>query len=270
MNSMKSNFIFVWIFDLPNSELAAIDEWWNNGEELVFILQTSLFDDPLFSTICSGLPLVPELGDEPIFGKTSDGTWMIFDPRLSLESNTPDRPIDDGGKGAFTASGGETLCSNVPRTFLNENECQIGTNACKSSSNREIEILLENSTITVINLLSGQYVYAIDGLLVKYEGIVLEHPCTPGLRSRWEPKNLTDCNPTELYSGTNSSLFDLLSKSGDRNPYIRDIYFPEEGTYCNSTDTEPEIEIEVDGVCWKRVHNEHMSIFDVSVELNQS
>ena len=45
------------IFDLPSSELAAIDEWWNNGEELVFMLQTSLFDDPLFSTICSGLPL---------------------------------------------------------------------------------------------------------------------------------------------------------------------------------------------------------------------
>ena len=253
------------IFDLPKSKLVAIDEWWNNEEELVFMLQTSLFDDPSFSAVCSGLPLVPELGHEPIFGKSSDGTWLIFDPRLSLQSNTPDSPIHDGGKEAFIASGGDTLCSNVRRTFLNENECQMATNACKSSSNREIDISLKNSTIAAINSLSGRYVYAIDGLLVKYKGIVLEHPCTPGLRCRWEPKNLTDCNPTELYSDTNSSLFDLLSNSGDRNPYIRDIHFPEEGKYCNSTDTEPAIEIEVDGICWKRVHDEHMSIFDVSI-----
>ena len=259
------------IFELPKSKLVAIDEWWNNGEELIFMLQTSLFDDPSLSAVCSSLPLVSELGDEPVFGKTSDGTWLIFDPRLSLESNIPDSPVHDGGKQTFIASGGNTLCSNVPRTFLNENECQMATNACKLSSDGEIEISLENSTIAAMNALSGRYVYAVDGLLVKHEGIVLEHPCTPGLRSRWEPKNLTDCNPTELYSETYSSLFDLMSSSGDRNPYIRDIYFPEEGKYCNSADTEPAIEIKVEGVCWKRVHDEHMSVFDVSIyELTKS
>jgi hypothetical protein len=99
---------------------------------------------------------------------------------------------------------------------------------------------------------------------VKYGGIVLDHPCTPGLRSRWEPKNLTDCDPTELYSETNSSLHSLLSSSGDKNPYMRDVYFPEEGMMCNETDTEPEVEIEVNGHCWRRVHDEHMSLYDVS------
>ena len=135
------------IFDLPKSDLVVIDEWWNNGEELDFMLQTSLFDDPSFSAVCSELPSVPELGDEPVFGKTSDGTWLIFDPRLSIQSNTPDFPIHDGGKEAFTASGGDTLCSNVPqKTFLNKNERQMATNACRSSSTREIEISLDNST----------------------------------------------------------------------------------------------------------------------------
>ena len=252
------------IFNLPDDSLEPIDQWWNGGEESVFKLQTSLFDDPSFATICAGLPSVPELGDEPIFGKLSNGTWLMFDPRLVLETNTLSSPINDGGKEALIASGGDTYCSNVPRTFLNENQCHLSSNACKSSSNTQIEILLENSTIAAINNLTERYVYAIKGLLVKYDGIVLDHPCTPGLRSRWEPKNLTECNPTALYVNTNTSLSELLSESRDRNPYLRDIYFPEEGKECDTGDTEPEIEIEVNGMCWTRVHDEHMSLFDVS------
>ena len=252
------------IFDLPDKSLQAIDQWWTSGEDLVYKIQTSLFDDASYSSICSRLPSVPESGDEPIFGKLSNGTWFIFDPRIDFYNNTLESPVNDGGQTSVTASGGETYCSNVPRTFLNENQCKLSSDACKPSSDKEIEILLENSTIAAINILTERYVYAITGLLVKYEGIVLDHPCTPGLRSRWEPKDILECNPTTLYSATNSSLHELLLNSGDRNPYMRDIHFPEEGMICNITDTDPEIEIEVDGQCWRRVHDEHMSLFDVS------
>lgn len=255
------------IFDLHEDNLTSIDEWWSGGEELVFVLQASLWDNPSFSTICSSLPSVPEIGDDPIYAKISSGSWLMFDPRLDLETNTVQSPIPDGGKEAFAVSGGETYCSNVPQTFLNENECQLSANACQPSTNSDIDILLENSTIAAINRLTGRYVYAIKGLLVQYGGEVLSHPCTPGLRSRWEPKNLTDCNPTDIYSGTNLTLSGLLSSSGDRNPYMRDIYFPNEGANCNITDTNPQIEIEVDGTCWKRVHDDHMSLFDVSATL---
>ena len=147
---------------------------------------------------------------------------------------------------------------------MNENDFLLSSNTCKPSANSQVDIKLENSTISTINNLSGRYVYAIEGLLVKYDGIRLDHPCTPGLRSRWIPMNLTDCNLTPLYGNTTESLSELISKSGDRNPYMRDIFFPEEGKECEDSDTEPEIEIEVGGVCWKRVHDEHMSIFDVS------
>ena len=252
------------IIDLPDDILEPIDEWWTDGEALVFMLSRSLFGEPSLSSLCSGLPPVPDLNDEPIFARTSNGTWLIFDPRLEVETNTLSSPISDGGKAMFTASGGEKYCSNAPRTFLNENQCQLSSDACKASSNSQVEILLENSTIAALNNITERYVYAIKGLLVKYNGINLDHPCTPGLRSRWEPRSLSECSPTPLYDITNSSLSGLLSDSLDRNPFIRDIYFPEEGTYCNSSDTEPEIEIEVDGECWKRVHDEHMSIFDVS------
>ena len=92
----------------------------------------------------------------------------------------------------------------------------------------------------------------------------MDHPCTPGLRSRWEPKDIAGCIPTALYSETTASLSKLISESEDSNPYIRDIFFPGEGIFCNPFDTEPEIEINVDGECWKRVHEEDMSVFDVS------
>ena len=251
------------IFNIPGGTLEPIDNW-KNGEEINFKSKISMFDSPAFSSLCASVPAVRDEGDETVFGKLSDGTWLIFDPRIRLEANTPESPMIDGGKEAYLTSGGKAYCSNVPRTFLNENDCLLSSNACKPSSNSQVDILLENSTVSAINTLSGRYVYAIEGLLVKYDGINLDHPCTPGLRSRWVPMNLTDCNLTPLYGNTTESLSELISNSGDRNPYMRDIYFPEEGKECEAGDTEPEIEIEVDGVCWKRVHDEHMSIFDVS------
>ncbi len=252
------------IFDFTDDMLQPIDRWWNDGEDLVFTLRSSLFDDPMFSSICAALPAIPDFTDDPIFGRLSNGTWFLFDPRLSLDTNTPSSPISDGGKSTFTVSGGKKHCSNAPRTFLNEDDCKLSSNACAQSSNNHVSILLNNSTITSLNNLTGRYVYGIKGLLVKHEGMVLGHPCTPGLRSRWEPRNIVDCKITSLHEETNSTLFGLLSKRTDTNVYIRDIYFPDQGSYCHEQDTEPEIEIEVNGQCWKRVHSEHMSIFDVS------
>ena len=252
------------IFNFTDDILQPIDEWWNNGEDLVFMTRTSLFDDPIFSSICAALPSVPDFTDKPIFGRLSNGTWFIFDPRLSLDANTPSSPISDGGKSTFTLSGGKKYCSNAPRTFLNEDGCKLSSNACTQGSNDQLDILLENSTIAALTNLTARYVYAIKGLLVKYDGIFLDHPCTPGMRSRWEPRDIGGCNPTELYDVTNSTLSGLLYESTDPNPYLRDIYFPSEGTSCDIRDTEPEIEIEFGGQCWKRVHDEHMSIFDVS------
>jgi hypothetical protein len=253
------------IFKLPDNSLDLTDEGWSKGEKQVYLLRTSLFNNSSFSAMCSKLPLVPETGDEPVFGKLSNGTWLMFDPRLDLMTNTLSSPAQDGGKEAFAASGGKTFCSNAPRTFLNEDQCQLSLDACNLSSNSNAFLELENSTIAVLNNLTDRYVYAITGLLVKYEGIVLEHPCTPGLRSRWEPKDLTECNPTDLYADTQATLSEIIYGAADRNPFIRDIYFPKEGKKCAPGDTEPEIEIEVNGECWRRVHDEHMSIFDVSI-----
>ncbi len=264
LDGLESSVINV--FDLPDDSLQPIDQWLYDGAELVYRLETALFNNPA----CSGIPSQPMRGDEPLFGRLSDGSWMIFDPSVNFETNTPSEPVNDGGKQFSIGSDGVTTCSNAPRTFLNENECQLSNGACEeiSSSTGQIKILLDNSTIATLNDLTERYIYAIEGLPVEYEGIKLEHPCTPGLRSRWEPKKLSDCQPTELQKATKKTLFHLLSGSGDNNPFLRDIFFPEEGAYCNKKDIETKIEIEVNGECWTRVHPEHMSIFDVSIMLS--
>ena len=249
------------IFHFPDYILHSVEHWWNTDEE-VFVSQSSIFDDPSFAELCNKLPDTQEFHDEPVFAKLPDGTWLIFDPRMETEDNDVYSPLEDGGKESMVNSAGAKFCSNAPRTFLNEKGCKISSDACKSSINNLDAIPLDNYTISTINNLSMKFVYVIEGLLVNYDGIALEHPCTPGLRSRWEPQS--SCEPTPLFTKTNSSLFQLLSESSDQNAYVRDIYFPNEGLDCDSMDVDPDITISINGQCWRRVHDEHMSVFDVS------
>ncbi len=258
-----------YILDLSSVEdqLTPIDTYLTNGEE--FLLPTSLE-----GAVCDSIPSVPDPFDEHVFGKLSDGTFLIFDPRLDLQENTPDSPVIDGGKAKQLDSGGRTYCSNVPRTFLNEDQCVLSSDACRPSADTQVEVLLEDDTLKLLHNLTGRYVYAMEGFNVVDQidegedfAWKLPHPCTDNLRSRWMKKDLAECVPTDMYSGTNETLFTLLSAETDRNPYIRDIHFSIiRGHFCNATDisTTPEVEIEVGNVCWKRVHDDYLSIYDLT------
>ena len=247
------------VVNLPSDPniLRPIDVTKTDGEEFILLRQ---LHDPVCDNIAS------LIDDAPIFGKLPDGSWLQFDPRLELKNNTVNEPIPDGGKAERVASTGATFCSNVPRTFLNEDQCELSPDACRStSSTGAIAITLDNSTIAQLHALSGQYIYAMKGLVVKDSiGTKLEHPCTGGLRSRWETKPVAQCSTSDLFSGTLAALTSLISTSDDPNLYIKDIYFPSSGLRCNETDTDPEIELLVDGQCWTRVHHDHLSIYDLS------
>jgi len=252
-----------YILDLLQNNLRLVDVEISQGGDY-------LLNSELLSNTCDGIPKVPDIGDEPIFGKVSDDMWLQFDPRLELGQNTFGSPLPDGGKRTQVGSGGASYCSNVPRNFWNEDKCELSSNACQTTSAANaVEVFLNNKTISELNnLVTGRFVYTIKGVNVVDKAdesmfpTKLAHPCTPELRSRWLHKE--NCNPTQIYSGTNASLQELLGEGGDSNPYIRDIYFPEIGMSCNSTDTNPEIEIEVDGQCWQRVHGDFMSIYDMT------
>ncbi len=257
-----------YVLDLSSVEdqLTPIDEFLTGGEE--FILPPALEGD-----ICEAIPPVQDPFDEQIFGKLADGTFLIFDPRLDLQENTPESPVMDGGKEKQLDSGGRTYCSNVPRNFLNEDQCVLSSDACRPSADSQVEVLLEDDTLKLLYNLTSRYVYAMEGLHVVDQvddgefPWKLQHPCTDNLRSRWMRKDLTECDPTIIFEGTNKTLSTLLSAETDRNPYIRDIHFSAlRGHFCNATDISntPEVEIEVGDTCWKRVHDDYLSIYDLT------
>ncbi len=255
-----------YIFDLSNKVLIPIDEEFSDDGD--FILMEGL-DDPK----CDSIPAVT---NEPIFGQLSNGSWLQFDPRIALRSNTPSSPLPDGGKSTDLASGGTSYCSNVPRTFLNEDGCVLSSDACRPAISTEVDILLEEDNIKALFSLTNRYVYGMKGLHVVDQGDIendfpwkLLHPCTKSMRSRWMRKESANCAPTDIYPDTEEALAELLSDESDTNPFIRDIYFPdsgktENGWKCNSTDTDPEIELLVDDQCWVRVHDDYYSVYDMT------
>jgi hypothetical protein len=77
------------------------------------------------SLACDALP--KPWSDIPVFGKTADGEYLLYDPRLVLNENTIENPLLDGGGQLSVETDGEVLCSNAPRTFLNEDHCVLST-----------------------------------------------------------------------------------------------------------------------------------------------
>jgi cullin-associated NEDD8-dissociated protein 1 len=185
-----------------------------------------------------------------------------------LEDNTIETPIPDGGGLTQALTGRETRCSNAPRTFLNEQDCKLSysASACGSISAPQLVIELNQTNIATLHNITGQYVYGVLGLpVVDYQGNELESPCTVGLRSRWEIKDAAECtNITTLEAATNATLVTLLTRSSDKNPFIRDVTFPTSGYSCGAADTSAlaKVEIVVGPTCYKRVHPEHLSVYD--------
>jgi hypothetical protein len=89
----------------------------------------------LAESACAGLSAaaIGAVKGPPIFAKTSDGVWLIYEPRVVLERNTIDNPIADGGLSAL-ADERTKYCSNAPRTFLNEAGCRYAARACTSQN----------------------------------------------------------------------------------------------------------------------------------------
>lgn len=250
-----------YVLNIPNisGSLQVIDSQLSGGQELI---STVALNDKL----CTKLNDITEEGDAPVHGKLEDGTYVLFDPRMEMQENTVAHPEPDGGGLIKTLTAGATKCANAPRTFLNEDSCVLSysATACGSTTAPDLQIELNAENIGVLHDLTGQYVYAILGLpVVDAGGEKLEKPCIPGLRSRWEIKAAGECSATTLGSNTNSSLVKLLHASSDPNMFIRDINFPASGYTCDSSDDGiVEIEIIIGSQCFKRVHPEHMSVFD--------
>jgi hypothetical protein len=121
-------------------------------------------------------------------------------------------------------------------------------------------IKLNSSNIIDLHDITGKYVYAIAGLPLRdVDDATQSSPCVPGLRSRWEILNATECTQTPMGAETNSTLVTLLQQRAniDLNPGLRDITFPTTGMSCSSNhNTLAEVDIIIRSQCFRRVHPE--------------
>lgn len=213
---------------------------------------------------------LPSFFANAIRSKMSDGSMWVFDPHLILESNTVESPLVDGGGAVSLETADKTLCSNVPRTFLNEDSCVLSTeaSACNVGISVDATFELNDDNIKQINTLTGRYVYALEGLVVTDAyGNETKHFCTPNFRSRWlKDADQVCANPTPLDNETRATVTDLLLQNADdSNPIIRDVIFPSNGDDLPCDLNSPlGTNITVGNDCWTHVHSDHLSVYDMT------
>jgi len=221
--------------------------------------------------ICETLPEQAEDFAAPIWIKHPVHGLLQWDPRLVLESNTPDSPIQDGGGLVELSTGSATSCMTAPRTFLNDESCKLSTEptaiACSQSPVPPQEIVLNETNIFALHELTGRYSYQMRGLQVSIDKYEIEHVCGSRLRSRWTFTDGACATPTTLQTTTRDTLYSLLRRS-DSNPYVKDITMGSSPS-CMENNDPVEIDIEVEGKCYTRVHPEYYSVWDLTYWVNR-
>jgi hypothetical protein len=223
--------------------------------------------------VCANVPPFAEESDAPIFGKLPNGEWIQWTPTIQLEDNGPSindvnktaGVLSDGGGQTFIDTGEKVKCSNVPRSFINEDTCFLSSSSKACSASQPIgETLISMNTSNVIQFyhLADKYVYAVQGLDMEEIG---EHACVKS-DSRWTfDLNTTCSSPTPLLQNTTMALVDAIQISKDTNEYIKDVT---RTLACNQSLDETvdkiDIEIQIGSDCYYHVHPDHHNVYDFS------
>ncbi len=226
--------------------------------------------------ICDLVPPFAEEYDAPIFGKLPSGEWLQWTPTILLEDNGPsinDPPgnrtgkvLVDGGGAAFVITDEKLKCSNVRRSFINEDTCFLSTlsTAC-SATNPVGEVIMTMNTTLVVDLfdLTGREVYAIKGLVMESR---MESPCAK-TRSRWVAERGATCPaPSALGANTIMVLKNAIIASTNKNEYVTDVDRPSTAL-CNAVDWDQDsdpihIQLQVGPDCYTHVHPDHLNVYD--------
>jgi hypothetical protein len=200
-----------------------------------------------------------------VFTQFHNGKFMqhlLFEPRLVLQENALESPLQDGGrKNKNNAFGGQ--CTNSPRTFLNEKHCRLSNELACASQEFTASGLLHLTPTNLKKMYEEEkkYVYAITDL--RLDKIFQKSPCVHGVRSRWEIVQNT-CKEN-VHTSTASILREMFRQSDDTNIYVKDLYLPED-KQCNVADLNNiEMEVQVGTDCWRTVHPNHMNVYDFTL-----
>jgi len=211
-----------------------------------------------------------------IYGRWN-GMDLVYDPRLVLEVNTVENPLRDGGGTAVVETNGQMMCSNAPRSFINEDYCMLSTaqTACSSKVPPVMTVKLDQTNLAKLSqLVTNVYAFVdipITTATYVQSGITkfyLQRPCDSSLSTvniRFERMSTSSCsqNPLKVKEVTRSVLAKYLKPEFDDpiNPYPK--YKTIERTQftpCASSDQTNTNLFDLgfitgeDGSCWKHVH----------------
>ena len=248
------------VLDLPQTE--DLIQFERHG-----YLEMVKFKTPYTNDVCHNIPQnYDDLLVGPIFGRLTNGQILIHDSTLALQSNTIIQPLYDGGGTLMNQTNSTVKCSNVPRTFLNEEDCRIGydENICSSTNQGSGEIVLNEKHIVMINTYyekNPRYLHAITGLRV-HDDIDILTFCNPGTKSRWV-KDSQLCQQENMHPKTRRRLLRALKISSDDNPNFKDLYLPlDKRCHQSDEDTRQMYFLDNEGHCWMNIHPDTYNVYD--------
>jgi hypothetical protein len=111
---------------------------------------------------CSGI--VPGAPEAAYVGTITDGTeiqYYLHSATFTVQENTLEQPLLDGGKAAVTKTESalfermQVVCSNAPRTYLNEDHCVLSDDGCVAKEGTDVDIELSLETLESIYHITG-------------------------------------------------------------------------------------------------------------------
>ena len=237
-----------WIHLPDIARFSVVDKQESEGSEMILLKN---IESPVCDTIPAG-------GGVPVHALSGDNnTWIMHDPRVVLLSNTVERPSADGGGANMV--GRPTMCSNVARSFLNSEFCEMSKDAatCAPYMDMDVKMHLTDSTISDFYRLAHRYVYVID------MPDAIGTPCVPESTSRWL-KIAGTCRTTIPNAATQVTIRSLLANNRDENPNIKDVRFPSGNSYTCLTSTPKGVVIDVGSTCWQHVNDDHYNVYDLT------
>jgi len=207
-------------------------------------------------------------GSFPVYLDLSDGNWLAFDPRINLIDNS----LDNVSRGKDSQNKFDASCSDVPRTFLNEDSCYFSTEmgACGRSSIPDIAIPLTAESIAKLQNHTNVHIYALSGL-VPYAS-----PCKSDQRSRWKQVDASNCasSPTTFTNmETHNTLQRLLIDA--EGSVLKDITFTsQDNATCDVQDTVPSskkrILVQAESMCWELAHPDYNEVYDMTFWMTEN
>lgn len=177
-------------------------------------------------------------------------------------------------------------CSNVPRDFLNEDDCYLSDSAWACSADtsllgqNEVDLpvsmfKMTHEAMRTIYTASGAgdhgtvYLYAIRGLNITLDQQA-PRPCDPGRSSRWLPIACSgaaagvDAEIQAIFRELIDVTPHKSPEDKDFNPYLLDVYYPPSHVSC-SKDVSDQSGFEIEdsqGRCWLNTHPDELNVYD--------